>query len=181
MNWSVKGIFAILLVLFIAGCGSGGTSGRGNTVYISASTQSGTPTGAFAHYSSNGKFVGNALSYTVTSTPYSTATGITNSDVLLTSRTYQFIPLAGSVAFTPLISSKSMGFDITPGGKMDLTGDSIIQPADILSIHAAGGGYGTLQQYAVKITFIGTEVNTGTTLSTSITPALLVQMPYSSP
>jgi hypothetical protein len=172
-----KGFFSILLVFFIAGCGSGGTSGRGNTVYISGSIKDGTSVAAYAHYSSNCQFVGNTLSFTIKSTPYSTADAIKNSDVLIKKIAFSYTPVSGAPAFTPTVSSESIGGTVTAGGTWSLTGQPVLYSQDLVSINAAGASLGSTQQYDLYVTFTGKEVNTGTVLITSVPATVYVYVP----
>jgi hypothetical protein len=174
-----KGFFSILLVFLIAGCGSGGTSGRGNTVYISGSIKDGTSTVAFAHYSSNCVLVGNTLSFTIKSTPYSTADAIKNSDVLIKKIAFSFTPVSGAPAFTPTVSSESIGGNVTAGGTWSLSGETVIYPQDFTHIVDAKASLGSIQQYDLYVTFTGKEVNTGTVLITSIPATVYVDIPRS--
>jgi len=173
MNKFVKGFFVILLGFFIAGCGSGGTNGQGNTVYISAYTKNGASGVAFAHYSSTGAFVGNTLSYTIKSTAYSIATAITNSDVTINKFTFSYTPVSGAPAFTPAVPSVTRSYNVSPGGTTDIDNIAVMASDDLTRIISAGGAANTLYYYTLNLTFSGIENNTGATVSTTVTPTVI--------
>jgi len=170
-----KGCFLFLLISILAGCGGGGTNGNGNTVYIQAALKSGTSV-PFVHYSSNGALTGNRLSYVVSSYPYSKADAIKNSNVVINKISYTFTPALGSVAFSPSIPYTTVSGLIAPEGDWTFN-DTIMFSADVDAITANGAASGTLQQYDLKVTFTGTEVNTGTILSTSLNSSVYVTIP----
>ncbi len=176
------GAITVLLGLIIAGCGGSGTTGNGNTVFISASIKSGTTGAVFANFSgatfnnhSSVLTAANPMSFTIKSTPYLTSGTVPNSDVNISNITFAFTPLNGAPAFTPTSPSVPYAGTITPGGSLDINNVPILWDQDVLNIVTALGTSKGIFQYNVGVTFTGIEVNTGATLNTSINVSAFVE------
>src|SRR5689334_7230765 len=117
MKWFVSLVLIFMMAVFISACGSSGSTGNGNTVFITGSTKTATPLIAFAHISSNGAFVADQLSFTIKSTPYNSTGTVKNSDVNINKVTFKYTPVSqGAPAFAPVVTFKDYGVSLTPGG-----------------------------------------------------------------
>jgi hypothetical protein len=169
---SLKWFFSILILVFIAGCGSNGSVSTGNTVYIQASIKPSTTGVVFANMSgSTIKTPANLMNFTIKSTPYSTTGTIPNSDVNIQSVSFKYTPIPPAPAFTPTFTSVPYAGLLTPGGTLDISNVPILYDNDLTHISAAAislGLVGQTLQYIVDVTFHGEEVNTGANLSNTI-------------
>jgi hypothetical protein len=166
MNRFWKGFITSLLLLFITGCGGGGTTGNGSTVFISASVKAGAPQAIFYHMSS-GLPTANSTSFTVTSTKYNTTGTVPASDVQINRVSYRFTPYSPAPAFTPSVTSFAWAGALTPGGTADLDNVPVLWPADYAAFGTACGS-SLSYKYDATVTISGVEVNTGATLSTDV-------------
>lgn len=177
MNWFWMRFPIILSLLFVAGCGSGGSVGTGNTVFIQSSIKTGTSLIVFANISSS-DWTSNPLSFTIKSTPYSTTSSspIPNSDVLINKAYFKYTPVGAAPDFNPpTVSIKDYALLITPGGSGNIENVTILYAQDLQKIASLGGS--GVHQYKVDVTFAGTEVNTGASLSNTISASAFVQVP----
>jgi hypothetical protein len=184
--------FSVLFMFFLTGCGSGGSAGTGNTVFITAGITTGTSGSVFKNVSSA---TVNDMSITLTSHAYSAAAPsiVPNSDVTIDSITLGFIPqtytgtddsgntVTGmSPTFTPQYTNNPQGVGglVPAGGTLRIDGIPIIGPADLVTFSLAKHTLGLLYvefRYTVNVTFHGVEVNTGKGLSTTIPIGVAIQ------
>lgn len=168
--------FLMVAVCFvITACGGSGSTGNGNTVYISASIKEGTSGAVFANFSgvvfNNNSSVltsANPMNFTITSTPFITTGTVPLSDVNITNILFTFAPVNGAPSFTPVAPSVSYAGQLTPGGSLDIDNVPVLWDMDVQNIVAAAGGVEGQYQYNVIGTFTGVEVNTGAALNTAV-------------
>ncbi len=177
MKRFVMGILAVITALFMAGCGGSGTTGNGTTVFLTSQIKDGTSLVAFASISS-GQFTSTPLSFTIKSTPYVTTGTVPKSDVSIDRILFNYSPaLPGVPSFVPAMPYKSYGTTVTPGGTADIDNVSVITFADLSSVRSKVNHVSGTYQYNLDVTFTGTEVNTGTGLSTTTHSSMFIDIP----
>jgi hypothetical protein len=178
----------MLLLFLIAACGSGGTAGNGNTVFLTAGITTGTAGSVFANISS-----ANPMSITLNSNIYSTTSTVPTSDVTIDAITLSFKPLnysgldtsgntvSGlSPTFSPQYANNPQGIGgrVPAGGTLKIDGIDILGPQDLITLRLDFLNLGLFSvsfNYTANITFHGVEVNTGKGLSVTLPVGVLVQ------
>jgi hypothetical protein len=163
-----KSIFVVITFSFfmiIQGCGSSGNNGMGNTVYVTASTKSGSTFTIDTTARTAGVYNSGALDFTLRSTVYNNPNGIPASAVNITHAEISYKPLLASdlLTLSPPIATwtRAVGpSQIPAGGTSDIT----IVLVDLPQMTYLFGLFpdAILQyRYELNVVFIGTEVNSG--------------------
>lgn len=184
MKRLLKGLLTILLLLFVSGCGGGGTSGNGTTVSVTAGISNGTAGSVFAHMSSNGILISNPMSITLTSVatlPTGSTVPISSVNVVGITTSFTSLPFTSFPANTANAISPTLvnpDFAINPqglGGVIPGPGSLKIDGIDILGlndmsflVYAASkvtpNPYTSIMyHYTATLAFHCVEANTGDT------------------
>ncbi len=140
---------AVLLMcgVMLAGCGGGtNTDGKGNTVYLTATSKTGTST---IVYTDSTSMLANAVfSYTVLSTAY---TGVTPSAAVITGATISFTQLAGPATVPIAPWHAPLSISLPAAGSANWENVPVIYTAPVYP--AAIGQY----QYKASVQFTAKE------------------------
>lgn len=168
------------VVLLCAGCGSEGQSGSASTVYMEASTKSGTTGAVFANVSgaNSVNYTVNQMSYTLTSKIYPGVTKIPASTIEISSVNITYTPvitnLCSPTVFNPVNGVVNIPRTLLAGGSVDVENVPVLYPTDMEQIFSSAPAGTRVCQYDVDMTFNGTEVNTGINVSKRITSTAYV-------
>jgi len=182
MNRLWFGFLLTLLALLTAGCGSGGTTANGSTVFITASGPTTASSLVFAHMSSNGvTYIPQTVAMSVTSTPYSTTGNVPSSDVTIDKINFTYTPTNSTGVLAPTLKSPQItyiqpGYRVTPNSTIPIsfTLPGGIDFSNIVTDTTNGTPYtGEMYAYQLNITMECTEVNTGTSLVPNTVPITL--------
>ncbi|MBV5340703.1 MAG: hypothetical protein J0665_14290 [Deltaproteobacteria bacterium] len=167
-------VFALLLltVAMLAGCGDSSSSGQGNTVYLSASGKGGS---TFSIYTdlvdiTTSSYNSGSLDYTIISTIYTGTTSIAASNVIIKEAQISYKPLiATDDSIPPVIPSwtKQITGLLAPEGSLDLTMTVVDDLAmTYFDKNAPAVKLPNVEyRYEISVVFIGTEVNTGKSIT----------------
>jgi len=183
-------IFSVLIVLSITGCGNEGDPGNGNTVYFQSSIKSATTGAIFANISGNSIDAmtilsgPNNMSFTLQSYVYTHSTTIPSSDIDIKRIDFAFTPLEyepgkTSPKFTPTFKSILYSGRLTPAGSLNIENVPILYGYDLQQIFDETNTAlidDKILKYQVDVTFTGTEVNTGVSLSNTINVTAFVDV-----
>lgn len=178
MDKLLRKILVLMFVLFLSGCGNSGSTGNGNTVFITSSLKQGTTGAVFANFSgaifanlSGTRFnpvqSANLMNFTLKSTPYSASGTFKNSDVIVSNIACTFTPVSPAPSFVATAPNTAYSGLLTPGGTLDIDNVPILYDEDIKNILILLGPNRGLFEYNVSVTFTGVEANTGMKLYTT--------------
>ncbi|NVN89870.1 MAG: hypothetical protein HXX11_04635 [Desulfuromonadales bacterium] len=181
MNWFLKGILTLGLALFIAGCGSGGTTAIGNTVAVTAGITTGSAGSVFANISTTSTgssvFTASPISVTLTSVATSTNNTVPTSPVSISRISMSLTPLPSSNtdnssnALSPVIPNpaytnitQGVGGVIPGPGTLKIDGIPILGLSDgavLLNAFTASKLTNVQYNYIANLLFFCVEANTG--------------------
>lgn len=150
LNNGLRGLYTAVMLMFgimLAGCGGGtNTDGKGNTVYLTATSKTGTSTGVAT---TSATMAADAVfSYTVSSTAY---TGVTPSAAVITGATISFTQLAGPAAVPIAPWHAPLSISLPAAGSANWDNVPVIFTAPVYP--AAIGQY----QYKASVQFTAKE------------------------
>jgi len=189
MNWFLKCFLTFWLSLFIAGCGSGGSTAIGTTVAVTPGITTGTAGSVFANISSvpgvGNVLSSNPMSVTLTSVATSSNNTVPVSPVninriamTLTPLAYSSIPANSTNELSPIISSpqysnilQGVGGVIPGPGTLKIDGINVLGISDgaiLLNAFALSGKTQIQYHYIANLSFYCVEAYTGTQFTVSL-------------